>query len=401
MMDMEQIKRWRLILGNHSQETLEGYSPKGLTLSRDEQLMDEALAAIYDETKPESAAGTAGAGSPRSAGLGPSSPRLAQWLADIRTFFPQDLVSVIQADAIHRKGLTQLLFEPETLKNIHPDISIVATLMSLRGKILERTKDTARQLVAAVVAEITRKLENEIRRAVTGALNKKSHSPLPSAAGIDWKSTINRNLKNYHHEYRMIIPERFYFFGRNRRSNRWTVILDMDQSGSMAGSIIYGSIIGSIFASLPVLSTRIIAFDTEVVDLTEQCGNDPVEMLFGIQLGGGTDINKSVAYCRQFVKDPARTIFILLSDLCEGGNQASLIKRLDDLKQSGVKVICLLALSDQGAPVYDESCARRISQLDIPCFACTPKLLPEFVEAALKGGDLTALAKRVAGRKKI
>ena len=394
--DIEQLKRWRLILGNHSQETLDGYAPGKIALNRDEQIMDDALAAIYDETDP----GSSGqAGSPRSAGLGPSSPHLAQWLADIRTFFSQDLVSVIQADAINRKGLTQLFFEPEILKNVQPDIAMVATLLSLRGRIPEKTKDTARELVKAVVAEITRKLGNEIRQAVTGALNKKNHSPIPSAASIDWKYTISRNLKNYNQEYRMLIPERFYFYGRNQQANRWTVILDMDQSGSMADSIIYGSVVGSIFAGLPALITRIVAFDTEVVDLTDQCANDPVEMLFGIQLGGGTDINKSVAYCQQFVKDPARTMFILLTDLYEGGNQASLIKRLEDLHQSGVKVICLLALSDQGAPVYDESSARKISQLGIPCFACTPGLLPEFIEGALKGGDLMALAKQVGGKR--
>ncbi|HEX7712403.1 MAG TPA: VWA domain-containing protein [Bacillota bacterium] len=394
--DIEQLKRWRLILGNHSQETLDGYAPGKIALNRDEQIMDDALAAIYDETDP----GSSGqAGSPRSAGLGPSSPHLAQWLADIRTFFSQDLVSVIQADAINRKGLTQLFFEPEILKNVQPDIAMVATLLSLRGRIPEKTKDTARELVKAVVAEITRKLGNEIRQAVTGALNKKNHSPIPSAASIDWKYTISRNLKNYNQEYRMLIPERFYFYGRNQQANRWTVILDMDQSGSMADSIIYGSVVGSIFAGLPALNTRIVAFDTEVVDLTDQCANDPVEMLFGIQLGGGTDINKSVAYCQQFVKDPARTMFILLTDLYEGGNQASLIKRLEDLHQSGVKVICLLALSDQGAPVYDESSARKISQLGIPCFACTPGLLPEFIEGALKGGDLMALAKQVGGKR--
>jgi hypothetical protein len=354
-------------------------------------MMDEALAAIYDESGPELEGGAA----VRSAGLGPSSPRLAQWLADIRSFFAQDLVSVIQADAIERKGLTQLLFEPETLKNMQPDIAMVATLISLRGRIPERTKDTARFLVKQVVDEITKKLAKDLRQAVTGALNKKNHSPIPSAASIDWKYTINRNLKNYNRERRVIIPERFYYFGRNQQANRWTIILDMDQSGSMADSIIYGSVIGSIFASLPVLKTRIVAFDTEIVDLTEQCANDPVDMLFGIQLGGGTDINKSVAYCQQFVQDPDRTIFILLSDLCEGGNQASLLRRMDDLHGSGVKVICLLALSDQGTPIYDETCARRIAQLGIPCFACTPKLLPEFVEGALKGADLMALSKTV------
>jgi hypothetical protein len=401
MTEMEQLKRWRLILGESGSEMLSSYGAHPLELSADERVMDEALAAIYDQTT-EGAEGTGGSGgsaSGRSGGRGPSTPKIAKWLGDIRTFFSEDVVSVIQTDAIERKGLKQLLFEPEVLKNVQPSLEMVATLMALKGKIPEQTKETARQLVRTVVAEINKRLENDLRRAVTGAMNKKRHSPLPSAVGIDWKYTINRNLKNYNLEHRKIIPDRFFFFDRAQKAQRWNIILDMDQSGSMADSIIYGSVAGSIFAGMPALNTRIVAFDTEIVDLSEQYGNDPVDMLFGIQLGGGTDINKSVAYCQQFITDPKKTLFILLSDLYEGGNQAGLIRRMAELHESGVKVISLLALSDQGKPRYDENLARRFSQMGIPCFACTPRLLPELLEGALKGMDLNELAKRLTAGK--
>jgi len=401
MADMEKLKRWRLILGDASQEALDSYTDGGFTLNSDESVMDEALAAIYDDTTERSGFDLTGQGrAGRSAGKGMSSPKVAKWLGDIRSYFTEDVVSVIQSDAIERKGLKQLLFEPEVLKNVQPDIEMVATLMSLKGKIPEKAKESARQLVKTVVDEINKRLENDIRRAVTGALNKRNHSPIPSAVSIDWKYTIRRNLKNYNKEYKKIIPERFYFFDRAKSSNSWTVILDIDQSGSMADSVIYGSITGSIFASMAALNTRVVAFDTEVVDLTEQYGNDPVDMLFGIQLGGGTDINKSVAYCEQFVIDPKKTLFILISDLYEGGNQASLIKRLAGMHDAGVKVICLLALSDHGAPFYDENLAGRLSQMGIPCFACTPGLLPELLEGALKGNDLKALAAKLTADKK-
>lgn len=405
MVDQEQLRRWRLILGKSANETLESFSTGGMMLDPEDLIMDEALAAIYNGTSDTDASGIgAGAGSGsgkanRSAGLGPSAPKLAKWLADIRNFFSEDVVSVIQSDAIERKGLKQLLFEPEILKNVQPDIEIVATLMSLKGKIPEKTKETARQLVKTVVDEINKRLENDLKKAITGALNKRKHSPIPNSASIDWKYTINRNLKNYSLKHKKIIPERFFFFDRIRRSNSWNVILDMDQSGSMAESIIYGSIAGSIFASMAALNTRIVAFDTDIVDLSGQYDNDPVDMLFGIQLGGGTDINKSVAYCQQFVTDPSKTLFILISDLYEGGNQASLVRRMEELHESGVKVICLLALSDRGTPSYDENLARRISQIGIPCFACTPTLLPELLEGALKGKDLNELAATLKRRK--
>lgn len=392
---LEQLKRWRLILGHAANDRLSDMAAGQGLLDEEQSLMDQALAAIYDDTaEPISDSQVRSGG--RSASLGASSPRLTKWLGDVRSFFPSDIVSVIQADAIERKGLTQLLFEPETLKQVKPDIRMVATLIALKGKIPEKTKETARLLVREVVDEILARLEHEIRCAVTGALNRKRHSPLPSITGLDWKTTIRRNLKHYDKSSHMLIPERFYFFERARRSKEWTVILDIDQSGSMADSVIYASIIGSIFASLPSLDTHVVAFDTEVADLSEQCANDPVDMLFGIQLGGGTDINKSVQYCETFITDPKKTLFILISDLYEGGNQSALIRRMENMRQSGVSVMCLLALSDGGIPSYDAELAKRLVSLGIPCFGCTPDRLPELVAGALQGRDLQELAGAIA-----
>jgi len=388
MFDPEQLRRWRLILGKDSQESLGCMG--NCALGAGDTEMDAALGAIYDDA-PEASPGE------RSAGLGGSMPRLSKWLGDIRTYFKDDIVSVIQNDAIERRGLKQLLFEPEMLRSVQPNIQLVGTLMSLSGKIPERTKETARMVVRAVVEEIKKKLEQKLRSAVMGALNRKEHSPLPNAANIDWKWTIGRNLKNYNPALGTIVPERVYFYSRAQRSNNWTVIVDMDQSGSMADSVVYGAVCGSIFASLPALETHVVAFDTEVVDLTEKCGSDPVNMLFGVQLGGGTDINKSVAYCERFITDPKKTLFILLTDLYEGGNQAQLVRRMGEMVENGVKAICLLALSDNGAPSYDEALARKLAALGIPCFACTPAMLPELIEAALRGGDLKKFATKAIG----
>jgi hypothetical protein len=357
-------------------------------LSDDELKMDMALAAIYDNVPTLESAR-------RGAGSGKSSPNIAKWLTDVRTFFPEDIVSVIQADAIEKKGLKQLLFEPESLKNVKPDISMVAALMALKGQIPEKSKAAARELVSAVVSEIMKRMEQDLRRAVTGAINRKEHSVIPNFAGTDWKRTISRNLKNYDQENKRILPEKFYFFDRQRKSKEWTVILDIDQSGSMADSIIYSSVMGAIFASMPSLDTRVVVFDTEVVDLTEVVRNDPVDMLFGVQLGGGTDINKAVHYCSGFIENPQKTMFILISDLYEGGVEAGLLRKLEDMKESGVRCMVLLALSDGGRPSYDEKLAKKIAGLGIPSFACSPDRLPELVEGALKGFNLMELAERI------
>ncbi|WP_315906233.1 VWA domain-containing protein [Priestia koreensis] len=369
----EQMKKWRLILGESAESTFSEQGFTGSSLSVEERLMDEALQALYEGDQQ----------------LG-RSIKLSKWLGDVRALFPSDIVSVIQQDAIEKRGLTQLLFEPETLKSVTPSIEMVATLMALKGHIPERTKETARELIATVVEEIKSRLENDIQQVVKGALNRKQRTPLGSGAqSIDWKYTIQRNLKNYDRERKVVIPERFYFYERERKSTNWTIILDIDQSGSMADSVIYASIIGSIFASLPALNTHVIAFDTEVVDLTEQCQDDPVDMLFGIQLGGGTDINRSLGYCKPFIENPDKTIFILISDLYENGNEAAMMRKMKELKEDGVKVISLLALSDDGVPSYDERNARRLASMGIPCFGCSPQLLPELIEQALKGEDLS------------
>ena len=387
---MDRVQRWRLILGKTAEESLRGVRTlPGAILGGELAEIDGALDAIYaiEEEKPEEQGA-------RSAGLGASAPRLAKWLGDIRSYFPRDVVAVIQQDAIERKGLRQLLFEPETLGQVTPSVELVGTLMSLKGMIPERTKETARLVVRAVVDEIMRKLRSAIESSIRGALDRSRHSPLRSLPNLDWRRTIGANLRNYLPERRTVIPESLYFWARQHRRKEWNVIVCMDQSGSMAESVVYGAVMGAILASLPALETHVVVFDTEVVDLTEQC-SDPVDLLFGVQLGGGTDINRAVAYCQGLVHDPRKTLFILITDLCEGGNGAELLRRLDDLAESGVRALTLLALSDSGVPSFNEAMAKGVRALGVPCFGCTPGLLPELLAGALRGANLEQLAARL------
>ena len=355
--------------------------------------MDQALAAIYNS----SAYG--GFGSPGNAGKGggrgPSNPQITRWLGDVRTLFDRDLVKIIQADAMERCGLKQLLFEPEVLENLEPDIGLASTILLLKDQIPRASKDSVREFIKKIVEQINQLLEQDIRRAVTAAVNRRNHSPIPSASALDAAMTIRRGLKHYNPQLKKIVPEHFYFFDRTCRTaaERYTVILDVDQSGSMGESVIYSSIMSCILASMAAVKTRIVAFDTNIVDLTDKC-SDPVDLLFGFQLGGGTDIDKSVAYCQQFIENPKKTLFFLVTDLEEGGNRASLLRRLEEIRQSGASVICLLAISDRGKPCYDAQMAGRVAGLGIPCFACAPEKLPLLLERAFKGQDLSVFEKQ-------
>jgi hypothetical protein len=310
------------------------------------------------------------------------------------------VVQVIQKDAFERLGLKQMLLQPEFLAALEADVHLIADLIALRSVMPEKTKDTARQVVAKVVRELMEKLESRTVEAVRGALNKQKRTFRPRFSDIDWPRTIKANLRHYQAEHRTIVPERLIGFLRQQRRivDLDEVVLCVDQSGSMATSVVYASIFAAVMASLPVVATKLVCFDTAIVDLTEELA-DPVEVLFGVQLGGGTDINKSVAYCEKFITDPAQTIFFLITDLYEGGNQAQLVRRLKDMVESGVRVVCLLALSDSGIPSFDEQLAKKLSEFGVPCFGCTPNKLPELIEGVLKKHDLKALAARIATKK--
>jgi len=368
-------RRWRLLLGEPAEAAL------GVTLSAGDQEMDAALAALYD---PEAEDGD---GSPRAAGLGASAPKVARWLGDIRTYFPTSVVQVMQRDAIERLNLTSMLLEPELLDSLQPDVHLVGTLVSLAKVMPETTKATARAVVATVVAQIEQRIAQQTRSAVTGALNRGSRTRRPRLPDIDWNATIAANLKHYLPEHRTVVPEHLVGYGRSSAVVAKEVIVALDQSGSMAESLVYGAVFGATLASIRAVKTSLVAFDTEIADLTELL-SDPVELLFGCQLGGGTDINRAVAYCAGLITRPTETMFVLISDLYEGGIAADLLRRVAELVSSGVTVIVLLALSDSGAPSYDHEHAAALAELGVPAFACTPDLFPELLAVALNRGDV-------------
>ena len=365
-MEEEYLKRWRLILGGNEADGT------GITLTPEEQRIDQSLEAVYD--------------SDRRGGLGSSAPKVSRWLGDIREFFPQTVVQVIQRDAIKRLNITSLLTEKEMLETVVPDVHLVATLMSLSRVIPEKNKEMARQVVRKVVDELLRKLSAPTQQAVTGALNRSARRRNPRYNEIDWKTTITKNLKNYQPEYKTIIPEVRIGYGRKRKAMK-DIILCLDQSGSMGTSVIYSGIFGSVLASIPAVNTRMMVFDTAVVDLTDDL-QDPVDLLFGVQLGGGTDIARALTYCQGVITRPQDTVLVLVTDLYEGGDPREMRKKFVSLVNSGVQLIVLPALNDDGAPSYDKNHAEFLANIGVPTFACTPDKFPDLMAAALSKQDI-------------
>jgi len=363
-------QRWRMVLGQQS-DPQNSVAVGGVL-----QAMDQAMEALYN--------------SERKGGLGASSPNVNRWLGDIRQYFPSAVVQIMQRDAIERLGLKELFLQPEILENLEPDIHLVGTILSLKKIIPSETKSTARMVVRKVVEELEERLRNPLKTAIQGAVRHAQRQRRPKWNDIDWHRTIKANLKHYQPDLKTVIPEQLIGFGRKSNALKHIVLL-VDQSGSMASSVVYASVCGAVMASLPAVKTHFIVFDTAVADLTEHL-KDPVDLLFGTQLGGGTDIAKALVYAQTVITQPKDTILVLLTDLFEGGNLQHFYEQIRQIIASDVRLICLLALSDQGAPFYDKNVAMTLANYDIPVFACTPNQFPNLMAKAIKGEQLTSFS---------
>lgn len=367
----EQERRWRLILGQRPEQSSPEY------WSSDDENMFQCLDVLYNTQQQQ------------RGGLGRSSPRIAKWLGDIRQYFPSSVVQIIQKDALERLNLQQMLLEPELLENIEVDIHLVSTLIGLNHLMPDQTKETARIVVRKLVEEIERRLKQSLEQAIQGSVNRSAHTRRPKRIqDINWHRTIQANLKHWQEEYKTIIPEQLHGHPRQRSSLK-DIVLCVDQSGSMAPSVVYSSIFAAVMASIRAVTTQMVVFDTQIVDLTPLL-EDPVDVLFGTQLGGGTDIAKAIKYCRSKITRPEETIFVLVTDLCEGGSEQQLFKQVAEMLNSGVQIITLLALSDEGAPYYDRENAQKFTALGIPTFACTPDQFPELMAKAIEKQDINA-----------
>ncbi len=374
----ERQRRWRLVLGagEEGQQGGQGQGQPGgappaqtPSLSPPDQALDDALDALY---------GAAGGD------LSKSMPDAARWLGDVRDYFPEPVVQIMQRDARQRLTTRQLVEHPELLAEVEPDAALAAQLLALRKVMPERTLDTARQVVARVVAELTRRLEYPLRQAATGGLNRAARHHRPRKLHeINWTRTIQANLRHYQPAQGTIVPERLIGYGRRRPALR-DVILLVDTSGSMATSVVYAGVAAAVLASLPSLAARLVLFDTAVVDVSDQLG-DPVAMLFGLRLGGGTNIDRALTYARGAISRPRDTVVVLITDLFEGGSKEGVVRQVGELLAGGVAVIVLLALSDGGAPRYDVALAQQLADLGAPAFACTPEEFAEVMGRALNG----------------
>lgn len=353
---MRDLSRWKLVLGSDSDPE------DAVVLNKDQEEVDELLNAIYGTTK--------------KPGFGRSSHKIRKWLDAIRLKFPSDIVQILQEDALTRQGVQEMLLEPELLEKIEPSLELVAAILQLQQLMPDKSKAAAKSLVLKLVREIEKKLKSRLHLAVQNSVRLHSKAGDPNTSQIDWKKTIYRNLKNYRPEVNTIIPDKWFGFKKTHQLPQ--IILLVDKSESMVQSMIYASISGSILASLKSIQTHLIFFDTEITDLTNAY-QDPVDILFSVPCGGGTDIARAMQYTQQQIRNVKECIIFLISDLYEYGNKNDLYASCNQIIQSGSKIISLLSLSDEGTPDYDLQIAKNLTALGVPCFACPPEKFPDLL----------------------
>ncbi|MBD5528965.1 MAG: VWA domain-containing protein [Lachnospiraceae bacterium] len=369
MDDGRVLNRWRLVLGKYASGQI-SYSGGDVNYMGMEEVLDYLYSREYGEEQEIR--------QERQGGSGGSQLTVPKWLHEMKKLFPRQTVEIMERHALEKYEMTELLTDPEVLRRLEPNRELLKTIMGLKHMMKGEVLQLAREIVRKVAQEIMEKLEQDVRRALQGKLDRTSGSPVRSLRNLDIRKTIRRNLQHYDRERQQLVLQQVYFHSRMKRYHQWRVVICVDESGSMLDSVIHSAVMAGIFARLPMLDTRLVIFDTNVVDLSGHV-EDPVETLMSVQLGGGTNIAGALSYCETLIENPHRTLVVLISDLYEGSSTHNLCSVSRSIIESGAKLIALTALDMTATPNYSRHMAAQLAQLGAFVGAMTPEQLAEHV----------------------
>jgi Mg-chelatase subunit ChlD len=376
-MDAHTLARWRLVLGKSAEA-------QSITCAGDADCarIENLVGFLFEEGG--EGGEERGRSEERTGGRGSSVLTVPRWVDLVSELFPHSAKEVLERELVRRRGIGELLEKPELLEKIEPNMELVKTLLTHKDLLNPKTRILARKIIEKVVNELKDKLKVQVEQAITGAIRRDRHSPRKVFRNLDLKTTLRRNLQNYDGERGKLLVDRLWFYAAERKKRPWHVIVVVDQSGSMLDSAIFSAIMASIFAELPAVRTSLILFDTQVVDLSDQVGQ-PVDVLLSIQLGGGTDITLALQYAAQLVREPARSIVVLITDFFEGRPESELVRQVRTMDESGVRMIGLGALGYDSRPAYNKSTAAKLRKVGMDVLVCTPEKLAECMAQIIRG----------------
>jgi Mg-chelatase subunit ChlD len=371
--DVQLMARWRLVLGKTAEK-------HAINCSGDFefQRIEKLIGFLFDPASKSCRRGQ------RSGSDGGSSLTIPQWVDEVSQLFPRSAKEVLERELIQRRGIAELLEQPKLLEKIEPNIEIVKTLLSHKDLLNPKTRVLARKIIAKVVEQLKEKMKLQVETAITGAIRRDRHSPRRVFRNLDLSMTLRRNLKNYDKETERLYVDQLFFYAAEQKKRPWHIIIAVDQSGSMLDSAIFSAVMASIFYELPTVRTSLFLFDTQIVDLSSSVGQ-PVDVLMSVQLGGGTDITMALQYGQQLVREPGRTIVVLITDFYEGRDECDLVRQTEFMADSGIRMIGLGALGYDTRPDYNRTTAKRLRKVGMDILACTPERLAECMAEIIKG----------------
>ncbi len=365
------LNKWRLILGKNARNHIDFLGTEqqqGLY-----ENMENTLDFLYQREYGEDIMRE-----DRRGGTENSCLQAAEWIEKVRKLFPKSTVEILEKQALGHFGLTELLTDKQVLAKMQPNTELLKIILQFKANMKSEVLQEARRIVRRVVEELTEKLWVELKKSLLGKLNRNMPSQVHSIRNLDFKKTIHRNLKYYDREQERLMLKDIYFSSRISRHHKWRVIIAVDESGSMLDSVIYSAVMAGIFASLPMIDTKVVLFDTKVVDISGYA-DDPVEVLMGMQLSGGTDINNALTYCETLCTVPYETIYVVVTDLFEGRDPAYLMKTSTDIISSGSKLLFLTTLDRDANPVYHTTLGQELADRGAFVGAMTPEQLGDHI----------------------
>ncbi|MBQ6675879.1 MAG: VWA domain-containing protein [Ruminococcus sp.] len=364
------VNRWRLVLGKPSSASLDfsGDAKQLMGLGEMEELLDYLYShGDSDDIRHE-----------RSGGSGRSQLTAARWIQKVRELFPKKTAEVLEKQALEEFRLTELITDKQVLESLEPDMGLLSAILQLKHLMKGEVLEAAKQIARRVAEDIAKRLEQSIKRSALGRLDRNERSPVRTARNLDIKKTVSRNLKNFDPDRGELVLKDIYFSSRVKKYNKKTVIIAIDESGSMLGSVIYSAVMAQIISQLPFAQVRLVIFDTNIVDLSGRV-DDPAEVLMSVQLGGGTDIARALGYCESLIETPADTCVLCVTDLYEGGSVSRLLNTSRNMIQSGAKLSFLTALDEEASPAYDKILGQQLANLGAFVGALTPDELGDYV----------------------
>ncbi|HLT30496.1 MAG TPA: VWA domain-containing protein [Myxococcaceae bacterium] len=297
-------------------------------------------------------------------------------LDTLERILPDEACAMAREDALRGRALDALLAHPEQLRPVHlapiePTAEVIARLLRVADVLPAATRDALREKVDVLARRISSQLESTLSAASGRGAAASDGGLRRTGSSLDVARTLRHNLRNYDPVKRQLGVDRLYFHRARSHRPPTRVIIALDSSGSMDSARLHAVLMAAVLTRIPHLDPRLLLFDTRVMDVSDQL-QDPVGLLLGTRLGGGTDLGAALTQAARLAEDPRRALVVLISDFEPGGSRARFVNGVRALTDRGVTLLCLHPAEpmEPSAPDAGRTWRAELKALGIPVHDC-------------------------------